>query len=1208
MLRQGSSTDLFPLILEEADQKHRPRRFQQWGHSHLWDRTPPSLAVGFDDEAARAVLFERERVTGEKWMVTIENAILNWADNIVADGVLHTRFRNDTAAYARGVAAQDLNHGWRVGTGLCPHGEGVAIDARKMRPDVRLSGAVMLATPDEPGNWGLFLLQSLPAALRFVKDRKRYGKFMCHAPPGNRRDLLRLVGIRDADFLYHDVSKTYEIEEVRFFQQGFRDLVVSPDDRALLLSLAESVRYDHKIRNAPNLFLSRRMRSAEMGVYRVLRNELELRHALENIGFESIETEYMGPIDQIRAMAGARVIVGLGGAGMFNTVFCPAGTRVLDIESTPRFTNAHTNIFASCGMNYGVHLGREVKDTARTDHLDWEVNVQEILRSLDFIMKHTLAPRSSVVCRVDRMDKGRVSGWAHDPEQPNEPLKLAVYIDGSRVSVLGDAGELEVVTCSLSRPDVSAAGVGPEASGYTFMLKQAALDGNYHVFELRTLDGQPVKLQFGDGDYDQRMFGHLWQARVLSSVQYVEGGIIKGWVLVADLESGMFRGRQRVSVAWNGRTLGSTIADTLLTEGADDRAVGMSCAFTFDLPQWLLIESKPLLRVYVEPQHDELEGSPLKPVDHGDEQRLAALALYDALTTLQERVTASVAVVRDIALARYPRAAFARWDAEVSTLLAERIKRWTGPPISSERLTVFVIVREVDPTRLHNTLASVAAQTSPGAVVCLVLTGGTALPQQVAEITRQHPSLPCSVLDRKGRSVSWVELANLPPASRQGWCMFLESGDVLRSYAWAMMQAVSADQMVTLVYFDDVGMRGSPQLKPGWNRTLLQNGDLIGRSVVVRSEAIARMPREVTGRLPIGDLLAGLPDAGIRHLAAVLATVAIDDRRPQAEARSDEYPMVEEVEASGGRIELSQTPTVSFLIVEEWQSGELRRCVDLLISQLDYPTYEIVVCCSDLHFAEILGQPLALSGVRLRHVVADGVVDSGDRLSACLRTIETDFVVLISGYILRPKASWLRALLRECLANATVAAVGGKNLDPRGRQRDAGFIKTADGGVAAVGEGVALRALGYLDRFARAQEVSVLAGPAIMFRRSALLAVASFGHGKELVADMFTEICLELVARGSKLVWVPDAVGTCIDLVQTTTREAFMSPIAFKHLANAGSDPFYNPNFSLEQPLFSQLEAPSIVVTRLAELLHVEQPRSDPRIGSNTAVTQLART
>ena len=1120
-------------------------------------------------------------------MVTMEHAVLNWADNIVKDGVLHTKFQDNTATYALGVAKQDLRHGWRMGTGLHPYGDGVAIDARKLKPDVVLRGPVLLATADEPGNWGLFLLQCLPAALRFVRDRKRYGKFLCHAPPGNRRDLLRVAGIRDEDFVNHDVSSTYGLEEVRFFQRGFRDLVVSPEDRALFLSLAENIRWDYKLRNAPKLFLSRRMRTTELGVYRVLRNELELRHALEKAGFDSVETEYMGPIDQVRAMAGARVVVGLGGAGMFNTVFCPAETRLLDIESTSRFTNAHTNIFASCGMTYGVHVGKEIPDPSRTDHHDWEVDVEQVLRSLDVVMKHTPTPRSPVVCRVDRMEKGHVSGWAHNPAAPSTPVKLAVYVDSKRVNILVDNMELEHVTCLGSRPDVLAAGVGPEKSGYAFMFTRPALDGLHHVFEFRTLDGQPVKLRFGDGDYDQRMFGHLWQPRLLSSVEYVEGGVVRGWVLAADLESGMFVGRQRVSIAWNGRSLGSTVADGLLTEGYDDRAVGMSCAFTFELPQWLLLESKPLLRVFVEPQHAELKGSPLKPIGHDDEQRRAALTLYDTLARLQEEVVASAAIVRDVALARYPRAAFARWDAEVSTLLAERMTRAGALSNATQSLSVFVLVRDADLPQLQCTLASIAAQTSPGVAVCLVVAAGNATQQVLADAARYHAPLSCGIIDRRGRAVNWMELAMLPPASGQGWCMFLESGDVLRPYAWSVLQA-AADQTTTLLYFDDVDGRGNPRLKPGWNRTLLQDGDTIGRSLAVRAAAAGRVPKEVTGTegFPVSNLLTASTDVSIRHIPAVLASVAIEEPQPDAEARSDEYPMIEQAEETVRQITLTQTPDVSILVVTEWELGEFRRCADLLVSQVDYPNYELVACCSALQFTEISKQPLALpDGIRLRHVAVDGLLDVAERLSKCLESVKTEFVVLLAEHMLRPEGQWLRALMRECLANPAVAAVGGKNLNADGTLRDAGLIKTAGGGLAAVGEGVAARAPGYLNRFSRAQEVSSLAGPAILFRRAALLDVVSLGSGQGSVAAMLPRACLALVERGRKVVWAPDAVATCIDLSAPVNLEVFRSRLPSGRFGGPASDPFYNPNFSAEQPLFSQLETPSSAVARLLNLL-----------------------
>ncbi len=110
------------------------------------------------------------------------------------------------------------------------------------------------------------------------------------------------------------------------------------------------------------LYVSRQRRTAELGSYRGLMNEAELIDQLRPMGFSPIDPEYLPAEEQVALFAGARQVVTLGGAGAFNAVFCDPGTRFVDIESSPMHLRNHTDLFASCGMDYGLLIGREDPD------------------------------------------------------------------------------------------------------------------------------------------------------------------------------------------------------------------------------------------------------------------------------------------------------------------------------------------------------------------------------------------------------------------------------------------------------------------------------------------------------------------------------------------------------------------------------------------------------------------------------------------------------------------------------------------------------------------------------------------------------------------------------------------------------------------------------------------------------------------------------
>ena len=115
------------------------------------------------------------------------------------------------------------------------------------------------------------------------------------------------------------------------------------------------------------------------GSSRVLVNEAELAAALSGLGFEVLEPEALSPAEQVAAFASADAVVGPSGSALFNTVFCRPGTKVLDIESEPDWIYAHTGLFASCKLRYGLFVGRVDAADLRPVHRRWTVNVPAVV-------------------------------------------------------------------------------------------------------------------------------------------------------------------------------------------------------------------------------------------------------------------------------------------------------------------------------------------------------------------------------------------------------------------------------------------------------------------------------------------------------------------------------------------------------------------------------------------------------------------------------------------------------------------------------------------------------------------------------------------------------------------------------------------------------------------------------------------------------------
>jgi hypothetical protein len=70
---------------------------------------------------------------------------------------------------------------------------------------------------------------------------------------------------------------------------------------------------------------------------------------------------------------------------MFNCVFCHPGTKLIDLESEPHWMYAHTGLFASCQLEYGIFCGQSDPDDPVPEHKRWTVDIEALIdRIQDF--------------------------------------------------------------------------------------------------------------------------------------------------------------------------------------------------------------------------------------------------------------------------------------------------------------------------------------------------------------------------------------------------------------------------------------------------------------------------------------------------------------------------------------------------------------------------------------------------------------------------------------------------------------------------------------------------------------------------------------------------------------------------------------------------------------------------------------------------------
>jgi capsular polysaccharide biosynthesis protein len=131
------------------------------------------------------------------------------------------------------------------------------------------------------------------------------------------------------------------------------------------------------------LFLSRRSITRELGGnYRALLNEDALVEAFAERGYEIVEPELLAFPEQIRLFAEAELVVGLGGAALFNLVFSPPATRVVSIESGAAFAHNHAALFGALGHPFGFIFGRQDPEDETPVQKRWTIDVEGVMQAL----------------------------------------------------------------------------------------------------------------------------------------------------------------------------------------------------------------------------------------------------------------------------------------------------------------------------------------------------------------------------------------------------------------------------------------------------------------------------------------------------------------------------------------------------------------------------------------------------------------------------------------------------------------------------------------------------------------------------------------------------------------------------------------------------------------------------------------------------------
>lgn len=272
-----------------------------------------------------------------------------------------------------------------------------------------------------------------------------------------------------------------------------------------------------------------------------------------------------------------------------------------------------------------------------------------------------------------------------------------------------------------------------------------------------------------------------------------------------------------------------------------------------------------------------------------------------------------------------------------------------------------------------------------------------------------------------------------------------------------------------------------------------------------------------------------------------------------------------------------QQPMVSIVIPTRDQASVLKACLHSIFDKTDYENYEVIVLDNESRDPETLEFMAALKPRQRVRVEWVGEPFNYSRLNN--RGVELSrgsFVALLNNDVEVINRDWLSEMVSRAL-QPDVGMVGVRLWYPNGTIQHGGVVLGAGGIAGHAHAGLRRDDPGYFARAHLAQDLSAVTAACALVKRDIYLQLGGFD---EKLAVTFNDVdfCLRLREAGYRVVWTPYA-----DLVHhesssrgfddTTTKQVrFLAEVDYmrsKWRDKLERDPFYNPNLSLDDELFT---------------------------------------
>ena len=560
-------------------------------------------------------------------------------------------------------------------------------------------------------------------------------------------------------------------------------------------------------------------------------------------------------------------------------------------------------------------------------------------------------------------------------------------------------------------------------------------------------------------------------------------------------------------------------------------------------------------------------------------------------------------------LGEEPGRIYKEWISKTEPLLVdlvdEQFSRISQRPLISILMPVF----NTPPELLKRAIDSVICQSYENWQLCICDDGSTdpTIPDLLKKFCDTNSKIEIIRVDVNSH-ISTATNAALKLA-KGDWISFLDHDDSLAAHALkAVVVEIDRNSSLKMIYSDEdkiteAGVRCQPFFKTDFDRLLILGQNYVNHFLTIKKEEILRVDGLAPGAEGVQDwdlvlkVSENAIDTEICHIPMILYHWGIHSESTASESGVEQKKYIEllgvrivseHLDRTRKSADVSLAP-INHWVKVKWQlptplpkvdiiiptrdGKKLRDCVSSLLANTSYPNFSVSIIDNGSQKRSTKRFLRKLDALPQINISKDSRPFNFSRLNNdAVRRSTAPIVCLLNDDVEIIDGEWLSIMVGHLLQDG-VGVVGAKLLYPDMTIQHAGVVLGINGVAGHVHSREMDLYHGYFGNASLSRNVSCVTGACLLVWRDLWNEIEGLDEKNFSVAFNDVDFCIRVRESGKQVIWSPDAklvhhesisrgFDTHGEGKKRFDKEVFAMRNKWKTELN--SDPFYNPNLSLD--------------------------------------------